>query len=82
MPGTFTYSQTLKTVTVTGGTEGSPADFPSWVTADRAGTLTLWTGTPTTGITLTTQLRPCEKLALPIDFIISGASDKIGRAHV
>jgi hypothetical protein len=75
MPGIFAYDPAAKKVTVTGGTSGSPADFPSWVAADRAGTLTLWTGTPTTGITLTTQVRPCEKLALPLDFIIAGASD-------
>ena len=75
MPGAFTYDPASKRVTVIGGNEASPADFSSWVAADRAGTLTLWTGTPATGITLTNQVRPCEKLALPLDFIIAGATD-------
>ncbi|MEW6386818.1 MAG: hypothetical protein AB1491_04795 [Thermodesulfobacteriota bacterium] len=75
MPGIFTYDPATHKVTVTGGTEASPADFASWVAADRAGTLTLWSGTPTTGITLTTPVRPCEKLALPLDLVIAGATD-------
>ena len=34
MPGTFSYAAATNTVTVTGGTTGSPADFASFVAAE------------------------------------------------
>ena len=75
MPGTFAYDAGTNTVIVTGGTSGSPADFASCVAADRSGTLTLKAATaPALGIALTTQIRPCEKLALPITFVLSGTN--------
>jgi hypothetical protein len=37
MPGTFAYDAGTNTITVTGGTSGSPADFASMYAADQAG---------------------------------------------
>lgn len=72
MPGTFTYDPPNNRVSVTGGTAGSPADFPSWVAADRAGILTLRAaGAPGASVTLTTQIRPCELRALLISFVVA-----------
>src|SRR4030042_6761619 len=72
MPGTFTYDPANLTVTVTGGTSGLPADFPSWVAADRAGTLTLLAASaPGSALALTTQIRPCELRAVLITFTVA-----------
>lgn len=66
-------------VRVTGGTSGTPADFPSFVTADRAGEAVLLAATScTTNMTLTYQIRPVEDLALQISFILSGTSAGAG----
>ena len=73
MPGTFGYTESTNTVVVTGGTSGSPADFASFVTADRAGTATLLAATaglsPT--LALTYQIRPVEDMALLITFTVA-----------
>jgi hypothetical protein len=73
VPGTFTYDESTNTVVVTGGTSGSPADFASFVTADRAGTgtslLAAIAGSATN--TLTYQVRPVELLAIIIKCIVA-----------
>jgi hypothetical protein len=75
MPGTFAYAAATNTVTVTGGTSGSPADFASFVTADRGGTgtslLAAWAPNSNTKA-LTYQVRPVELLALLISFVVAG----------
>ena len=55
MPGTFAYTESTNIVVVTGGTSGSPADFASFVAADRAGTGTslLAATSPGSSVTLT-----------------------------
>jgi hypothetical protein len=74
MPGTFVYAAATNTVTVTGGTSGSPADFASFVAADRAGTgtslLAAWSPNSNTKA-LTYQVRPVELLALLISFAVA-----------
>lgn len=74
MPGTFSYAVATNTVTVTGGTEALPADFASFVVADRAGTgtslLAAWAPNSNTKA-LTYQVRPVELLALQISFIVA-----------
>jgi hypothetical protein len=80
MPGTFTYNAATNTVTVTGGTSGSPADFASFLAADRAGSLVLLDAgvidaDPDT-FSLTTQPRPCEKRVLKLKIIAS--ADRAG----
>ena len=73
MPGTFTYTRSTNTLVVTGGTSGSPADFASMLTADRAGSVTLlaaWTPISNTKA-LTYQVAPAEVLALLISFVIA-----------
>lgn len=74
MPGTFAYTVATNIVVVTGGTSGSPADFASFVAADRAGTgtvlLAAWSPNSNTK-TLTYQVRPVELLALIIDFVVA-----------
>jgi hypothetical protein len=75
MPGTFAYAPATNTVTVTGGTSGSPADFASFVAADRAGAgtslLAAWSPNSNTKA-LTYQVRPVELLALLISFVVAG----------
>jgi hypothetical protein len=75
MPGTFTYAPATNIVTVTGGTSGSPADFASFVAADRAGAgtslLAAWSPNSNTKA-LTYQVRPVELLALLISFVVAG----------
>lgn len=75
MPGTFAYTKSTNTVVVTGGTSGSPADFASFVTADRAGSVTLKAATTSAfNMTLTYQITPVEKRALTISFVLAGTS--------
>ncbi len=73
MPGTFAYTKSTNTAVVTAGTSGSPADFASFVVADRAGSVTLLAATaglsPT--LPLTYQITPVEKLALLISFVVA-----------
>lgn len=75
MPGTFAYATATNIVTVTGGASGSPADFASFVAADRAGAgtslLAAWTPNSNTKA-LTYQVRPVELLALLISFVVAG----------
>jgi hypothetical protein len=75
MPGTFAYTPATNTVTVTGGTSGSPADFASFVAADRAGAgtslLAAW-GPNSNTKALTYQVRAVELLALLITFVVAG----------
>jgi len=78
----FTYDESDNKVVVTGGTEGTPAIFADFVTADRAGTAEL---TPkdapdacTTNMTLTYQIRPVEDLALQITFTLASTSAGAG----
>ncbi len=75
MPGTFTYAPATNTVTVTGGTSGSPADLTSFVAADRTGAgtslLAAW-GPNSNTKALTNQVRPVELLALLISFAVAG----------
>ena len=73
MPGTFTYTEATNTVVVTGGTSGSPSDFASFVTADRAGTAILLPAGPSASPTLALdyQIRPVENVALLITFNVA-----------
>jgi hypothetical protein len=69
MAGSFSYNAGSNTVTVTGGTSGSPADFASFVAADRAGTLNVQdarniTGADGSPVAATRALRPVERLVL------------------
>jgi hypothetical protein len=69
----FTYTKSTNTAVVTGGTSGTPATFANFVTADRAGSVTLLAATaglsPT--LALTYQITPVEKLALLISFVVA-----------
>ena len=73
MPGTFAYTESTNTVVVTGGTSGSPADFASFVTADRAGTDTdlLVAASPGSAVALTYAVRPIEDLAIKVKCIVA-----------
>jgi hypothetical protein len=69
MPGSFSYNAGSNTVTVTGGTSGSPAAFSDFVTADRAGTLNSQdtrniTGVDGSPVAVTRAIRPVERLIL------------------
>jgi hypothetical protein len=74
MPGTFSYAPATNVVTVTGGTAGAPADFASFVAADRAGAgtslLAAWSPNSNTKA-LTYPVRPVELLALLISFVVA-----------
>ena len=86
MPGTFTCSEDEdfgslgdNKVIVTGGTSGTPAEFPAFVTADRAGTAVLLAATSCTiNMTLTYQIRPVELLAIQLAFILAGTTAGAG----
>ena len=79
MPGTFAYTAATNKTVITAGASDSPADFPSFVAADRAGTLALKAATASaTGMTLTTQVRPAELLAIELDFTLAGTSAGAG----
>ena len=72
MPGTFTYTRSTNTLVVTDGTSGSPADFASMLTADRAGSVELKAATAgAKAMTLTYQIAPAELRALQISFIVA-----------
>lgn len=69
----FTYTKSTNRAVVTGGTSGTPATFADFVTADRAGSVTLlaaWTPNSNTKA-LTYQITPVEKLALLISFVVA-----------
>jgi hypothetical protein len=74
MPGTFAYTASASEpkVTITDGTSGSPATFPSFKTWDRATAATLKAASaPSATFTLTYQIRPVEQLALLISFVVA-----------
>ncbi len=71
----FTYTESTNIVVQLEGTEGTPATFANFVTADRAGTADLLPAENcTVNHTLTYQIRPVELRALQISFILSGTS--------
>ncbi|MGA3192656.1 MAG: carboxypeptidase-like regulatory domain-containing protein [Candidatus Bathyarchaeia archaeon] len=75
MVGTFTYDATNNIITVTGGTSGSPVGFIDFWNADKAGTRTLLATTPgSAGMSLTTPVKPTDKLALKLTFVVSAFS--------
>jgi len=79
MPIAFSYDEATNKVVVTGGTEGTPATFADFVTADRAGTAELLPATLCAlNMTLTYQVRPVEDLAIQISFILAGTSAGAG----
>lgn len=79
MAGAFVYDFANRKITVTGGTSGAPADFAALIAADRAGTLSLLPAiAPALGLTLTTQIRPCEKRALPLSITLAGTNAGAG----
>ncbi|MFA5112085.1 MAG: hypothetical protein WC443_11805 [Desulfobaccales bacterium] len=85
MPGTFAHSAATNTVTVTGGTGALPADFTSFVAADRAGVgtslLAAWAPTSNTKA-LTYQVRPVELLALLITFTVAGKTEETDYIYI
>jgi hypothetical protein len=79
MPGTWSYGAGTNTVTVAGGTSGSPADFASFVTADRGNAATLLPAHATgADIPLLYQVRPVELLAIPLTFELAGTNAGAG----
>jgi hypothetical protein len=79
MPGTWSYGAGANTVTVVGGTSGSPADFASFVAADRANAATLLAAqAPGADIPLLYQVRPVELLAIPLTFELAGTNAGAG----
>jgi len=77
---TFAYTQATNTVVVTEGTAETPATFSGFVTADRAGTLTLLDAgvidaDPDT-FSLDDQPRPCERGL--IEVLITTSADRAG----
>ena len=73
MAGTFGYTESTNIVVVTGGTSGTPADFASFVVADRAGvdTSLLSGGSPANNLALTYAIRPVEDLAILVKCIVA-----------
>ena len=82
MPGTFTPQVTAAhaaKVQVTGGTAGSPANFASFVTADRAGTYDVLDAVATAlNLSLDRQPRPVELRALKLDVVLVGTNAGAG----
>ncbi|MFW6121758.1 MAG: carboxypeptidase-like regulatory domain-containing protein [Petrotogales bacterium] len=69
----FSYTESTNEVVVTGGTEGTPATFSDFVTADRAGvdTKLLDAGSPASDLTLTYAVRPVEDLAIKVKCVVA-----------
>ena len=69
----FAYTESTNIVVQTGGTEGTPATFADFVTADRAGTDTslLSAGAPASDLALTYAVRPVEDLALLVKCVVA-----------
>jgi len=69
----FSYDEATNKVVVTGGTEGTPATFTDFVTADRAGTNTklLDAGSPANDLALTYAVRPVENKALKVKCVVA-----------
>lgn len=79
MPGTWSYDAGTSTVTVVGGTSGSPADFASFVAADRGNAATLLPAHATgADIPLLYQVRPVELLAILLTFELAGTNAGAG----
>ncbi len=75
MVGTWTYDPVNNIITVTGGTSGAPVGFIDAWNADKAGTRTLLaTIACGSGMSLTTPVKPTDKLALKLTFVVSGFS--------
>lgn len=73
MAEAWAYTKSTNTAVVTGGTSGTPSTFGGFVTADRAGSVTLlaaWAPNSNTKA-LTYQITPVEKLALLISLIVT-----------
>jgi len=73
---TITYDVPTNTITATGPYTNMV--FSQFYTADIAGTRSLYVGPVGMNITLTTQIKPAEMLALLIDFILSGSDAGAG----
>jgi len=73
VPGTFSYVVATNIASVIAGTSGSPADYPSFVTADRAGTGTFLkvASAPSKTYTLTYPVRPVEFRAIVTKFVVA-----------
>jgi len=69
----FSYDEATNKVVVNGGTEGTPATFADFVTADRAGTDTklLDAGSPANDLALTYAVRPVENKALKVKCVVA-----------
>jgi hypothetical protein len=79
MPGTWSYDAGTNTVTVVGGTSGSPADFASFVAADRGNAAPLLPAHATgADIPLLYQVRPVELLAILLTFELAGTNAGAG----
>lgn len=79
MPGTWSYDAGANTVTVVGGSSGSPADFASFVAADRGNAATLLPAHASgADIPLLYQVRPVELLALLLTFELAGTNAGAG----
>jgi hypothetical protein len=75
MVGAFTYDVTNNSITVTGGTAGSPVGFTDFWNADKSGTRVLLATTPCgAGMSLTTPVKPTDRLALKLTFVVSALS--------
>ena len=73
---TYSYDPAANKITVSGSGTFALANL---ATADRANSLTLKAATPPAlGITLTYQIKPAEKLALPITFVLAGTNAGAG----
>ena len=73
-----TYSLSADQLTITGYSAVTPCLFKDVYTADKAGSIQLKTGTPAMNMTLTQQIKPTDKLALKIDFVLSGTNAGAG----
>ena len=73
--GSCTYSASANTITVTGYTSGSPCNFDTLWTSDKAGSLQLLAPTAAAlDLSLTTAVKPTDKVALKLNFIITNFS--------
>ena len=76
------YSQADNEITITGFSALTPCNFTDLWTEDKAGTLELMPAAlPAMNMTLKTQIKPSDEIALKIDFILAssgaGAGDTI-----
>jgi len=72
---TITYSTSTNTITCTGGTEAAPIAFNDLWTADKAGSRQLLAPTSAAmDLSLTTQPKPTDKVALKLNLVITSFS--------